>query len=88
MNHWVKSKKAPVNPINKNDNKCFQYAATVALNYEKIGKNPERITKNMHFISKYNWERINYLPKKMTRKNLKKNNLTIALNVLYEIKKK
>ena len=88
MNHWVKSKKAPVNPINKNDNKCFQYAATVALNYEKIGKNPERITKNKHFISKYNWERINYLPKKMTRKKLKKNNLTIALNVLYEIKKK
>ena len=27
----TKNKKAPINPINKKDNKCFQYAATVAL---------------------------------------------------------
>ena len=31
---WIKHKKAPINPINKKDNKCFQYAVTVALNYE------------------------------------------------------
>ena len=31
---WIKNKKAPINPINKKDNKCFQYAVTVALNYE------------------------------------------------------
>ena len=43
-----------MNPINKNDNNCFQYAATVTLNYEKIGKNPERITKIKLFISEYN----------------------------------
>ena len=35
-----------MNPISKNDNKCFQYAITVALNYEEVGKNPEKITKN------------------------------------------
>ena len=36
--------KAKINPINKKDNKCFQYALTVALNHDEIGKNPERIT--------------------------------------------
>ena len=32
---WIKSKKATINPINKKDNKCFQYAVAVALNYEE-----------------------------------------------------
>ena len=36
----------------------FQYAVTVVLNREKIGKSPER-TKIKPFINKYNWERIN-----------------------------
>ena len=39
-----------MNLINKNYNKCFLYAAAVALNYEKIGKNLERITKIKPFI--------------------------------------
>ena len=33
---WLKNKKATINPQNKKDDKCFQYALTVALNYEKI----------------------------------------------------
>ena len=32
---WLKNKKATINPQN-NDDKCFQYALTVALNYEQI----------------------------------------------------
>ena len=36
---WIKKKKAAINPKN-NDNKCFQYAATVVLNYEEIKWNP------------------------------------------------
>ena len=35
---WLKNKKATINPKNKDD-KCFQYALTVALNY---GKRPSR----------------------------------------------
>ena len=31
---WIKNKKTTINSINKKNNKCFQYAATVALNYE------------------------------------------------------
>ena len=33
-----------LNPINKKDNKCFQYDATVPLNCEEIRNHPE-ITK-------------------------------------------
>ena len=50
---WIK-KKAIINPTNKNDNKCFQYAVTVALNHEEIGKYFERITKIKLFTNKYN----------------------------------
>ena len=35
-------------------NKCFQYAVTVALNYEEIKKDPQRITKTKSFINKNN----------------------------------
>ena len=34
----------------KKKKKCFQYTGTVALNYEKIGKNPERISTITPFI--------------------------------------
>ena len=34
---WLKNKKATINPKN-NDDKCFQYALTVALNHEQIKK--------------------------------------------------
>ena len=36
---WLKNKKATINPKNKDD-KCFQYTLTVALNFEKIKKDP------------------------------------------------
>ena len=42
---WIKNKGAAINPINKKDNKCFQYVVTVALYREEIGKNPERTIK-------------------------------------------
>ena len=34
---WLKDKKSTINPKN-NDNKCFQYAVTVALNLDNIEK--------------------------------------------------
>ena len=42
---WIKNKKATVNPINKKDTKCFQYAVTVTLNHEEIKKDPQIIRK-------------------------------------------
>ena len=40
---WIKKKKATINPKNKED-KCFQCAATVALGYDEIKWNPERVS--------------------------------------------
>ena len=40
---WLKNKKkTTINPKN-NDDKCFQYAITVALNHQGITCNPGRI---------------------------------------------
>ena len=36
--NWIKNKKATINLINKRNNKCFQYAVTVALNNEENKK--------------------------------------------------
>ena len=54
---WLKNKKATLNPKNCDD-KCFQYAITVALNHELIKKYPQRITKIKPFIDHYNWKEI------------------------------
>ena len=56
---WLKNKKATINPKN-NDDKCFQYAATVVLNHEQIKKDPHRITKIKRFVDQYNWKEINF----------------------------
>ena len=39
---------------NQKDDKCFQYALTVAINYEKIKDNRHRISKVKPFIDHYN----------------------------------
>ena len=49
---WIKNIKVTINPKNKND-KCFQYAATVALNYEEIRWSPERVSNIKPFTNKY-----------------------------------
>ena len=57
---WLKNKKATINPKN-NDGKCFQYALTVALNYEQFKKDPQRISKIKSFIDQYNRKEIDFL---------------------------
>ena len=56
---WLANKKATVNPKN-NDDKCFQYALTVALNYQQIKDHSERISKIKPFIDQYNWKEIDF----------------------------
>ena len=60
-----------MNYIHDND-KCFKYTTTVALNHEETGKDLRRISKIKHFISKYNWKGMNYPSGKMTGKSLRK----------------
>ena len=56
---WLKNKKATTNPKN-NDDKCFQYALTVALNYKQIKSQPERISNIKPFFDQYNWKEIDF----------------------------
>ena len=79
---WLKTKKATINPKNKDD-KCFQYALTVALNHEQIKDHPERISKIKPFIDKYNWKEIDYPSHSKDWKKFESNIKSIALNILY-----
>ena len=49
---WIKKKRKTVNP--KNGVICFQYDATVALNYEEIESHLERVSNIRPFINNYN----------------------------------
>ena len=47
--NWLKNKKATINPKNNND-KCFKYAITGALNHKSIVKDQQEISKINLFI--------------------------------------
>ena len=80
---WVKSKRATINPQNKKDDRCFQYAVTVALNHEQIKVHPERISKIKPVIDKYDWKEIDFPSTGKDWKKFESNNKSIALNILY-----
>ena len=65
------------------DGKCFQYAITIALNYDEIGNHHQRVNKVKPFTDKYNWKDINFPSHVDDWKKFELNNKSIALNVLY-----
>ena len=79
---WLKNKKATINPKN-NDDKCFRYPLTAALNHEQIKKDPQRITKIKPFIDQYNRKDIDFPSHEKDWNDFEKNNKTIALDILY-----
>ena len=79
---WIKKKKTTVNWKNM-DGKSFQYVVTVALNYEEIKWNPEKVSNIKPIINKYNCKEMNYLSKIDDRKSFEKNNSSFALHILY-----
>ena len=79
---WIKNKIATIIPKNEED-KSFQCAETVALNYEEIESHPERASNIKLLINKYKWEGKNYPSKIDDWENLEKNNPTIDLNISY-----
>ena len=78
---WLKDKKSTINPKN-NDDKSFQYAMTLSLNFDNIEKNPQRISKIKPFIDQYNWKDTDFPPTNKDWRKLELNN-DIALNILY-----
>ena len=56
---WFKNKRATINS-KSNDNKCFQYAITIALNHKSIGIDLQRISKIKPLIDQYNLKEIKF----------------------------
>ena len=50
---WLKNKKATINTKNNDDN-CFQYTLTVALNHNQIKNHPESMSNLQPFTGQYN----------------------------------
>ena len=71
---WINKKKATINPKPKNEDVYFQYAVTVALNYEETESHSERVSNIKPFINKYSWKGINYPSEIDYRKTFEENN--------------
>ena len=53
------------------------------LNYGEVESHPERVSNIKPFINEYKWKGINYPSKIDDWKTFKKNNLIVAVNILY-----
>ena len=51
---WLRRKKEAI----INDDNCFQNALIDAFEYQKIKKDPQKISKIKPYISQYNWKDI------------------------------
>ena len=80
---WIKNKGVTINPRNTEDNKCFQYPITTALNYQNINHHPERISKPKPFINNYNCKDVEFPSHSKDWRKFECNNKAIALNILY-----
>ena len=67
----------------KNNYKCFQDVVTVALNHDKINKDPQTVSKIKPFINQCNWNDIDFPSTGKDWKKFDVNNESIALIVLY-----
>ena len=57
---WLRSKKESIT----NKDNCFQNALNDSLNYKKIKKDPQKISKLNPYINQYNWKGIKFLSDK------------------------
>ena len=66
-----------------NEDNCFQNALNDSLDYQKIKKDPQKISKLKPYINQYNWKDIKFPSDKEDWKKFEQNNKEIALNVLF-----
>ena len=76
---WLRSKKEAI----INGDNCFQNALNDALDYQKIKKDPQEISKIKPYIRKYNCKDVKFLSNKEDWKKFGQNKKTIALNILF-----
>ena len=77
-----KKQNATINPKD-NDEKCFLYDLTAALNFKQVKSHPERIPNIEPFINQYNWKEMDFPSHRKDWKKFESNNKSITLNILY-----
>ena len=65
---WLRSKKESIT----NEDNCFQNALNDSLDYQKIKKDPQKISKLKPYMNQYNWKDIKFSSDKETGKSLNK----------------
>ena len=81
-----KSKKAVINPQNKDD-ECFKWAVIGALHHENIKHHPERISLLRSYEKQYSWKGLEFPVSIKKIDKFEKSNPGIAVNVLFSKKK-
>ena len=76
---WLRSK---TESITNGDN-CFQNASNDALDYQRIKKDPQEISKIKPYINQYNWEGIEFPAVPKDWKMFEQNNKEMILNILF-----
>ena len=76
---WLRSKKESI----ANGDNWFQNDLDDSLDYQRIKKDPQRISKLQPYIDKHNWKDIKLPSDKEDWKKFEQNNKEIALNVLF-----
>ena len=82
----VKSKKAVINPQNK-DEESFKWATITALHQEEIKKDHQRIWKLRPYENQYNLEGLEFPVSIKKIDKFEKNNPDMAVNLLFSNKK-
>ena len=76
---WLRNKKEAI----IDGDSCFQNALNDALDYQRIKKDLQEISKIKPYISQYNWKDLKFPSHKEDRKKFEQNNKTITLNILF-----
>ena len=81
---WLRSKKESIT----NEDNCFQNALNDSLDYQRIKKDPQKISRLKPYIIQYNWKGIKFLSDKKDWKKFERNDKEIALNILFVLNNK
>ena len=76
---WLRSKKQSIT----NGENGFKDGLSDALDYQRIKKDPQKISKLKPYINQYNWKDIKFPPDKEDWKSFQQNNKEIPLNILF-----
>ena len=80
---WLINKKSTLDPHNKNDNWCFKFSILLALNYQNIPNNPQRVSNLTPFVPNCNRDNIEFPAGHKEYTAFEIDNCDIALSILY-----